>query len=230
MREIYGVIFDLDGVIADSHGLHETVWSALLAEAGREVSGAELAPILREGRTRAEILKKLFPHCSEAERARWSRRKESLFAEAMNDLQPVPGVVDWIRFLFTQGMPLAVATSASTRRALDTLARFSISPCVRSVVGSDNVAAGKPDPQLFVAAARALKLSASEVLVVEDSSAGLLAARAARMRSLWYCPELACALAPQDLSPEFVISAFTREELEPVNALLQTPVLASRVT
>src|SRR6266496_1862992 len=92
-----GVIFDLDGVIADTHTIHRHAWRQLLVEMGRQISEEELDFVL-EG-----------------------RKRDELFRQSAEQLRSVPGVVDFLRQLDDAGVPRAVATCASKRRTYQVL-------------------------------------------------------------------------------------------------------------
>lgn len=204
--EIRGIIFDLDGVIADSHPIHEKAWRTLIRETDANVPDAELAFVIRQGKTRAEVMQALLP---DRDRVLLGQRKDQLYTEYAQELQPIEGVIAWIEELRALAVPLAIATSGSRSRALDTLARFGIDKHFKTVITSTEIPAGKPDPALFLAAARALGTEPKETLVVEDSAAGLQAARAAGMPCLFYSPD-------SSLAGDWTIARFSRSSVEPV--------------
>lgn len=214
---IQGIIFDLDGVIADSHPIHEKAWSALLREAGRKVYDSDLR-FMREGRTRADMLAHFFPQASGEELEAFSKRKDELYADNLHRLQPVPGVVQWIRDL-EQFYPLAVATCAGRQRTVQTLQAFGLAETFRVVVTGSDVSNGKPNPAVFLSAAERLGIPPDEALVVEDSVSGLTAAKSAGMICLVYAPA-----GPDErlfaLQPDYVVSEFSQMELAPVAARL----------
>jgi HAD superfamily hydrolase (TIGR01509 family) len=218
--EFRGVIFDLDGVIADSHPAHETAWRKLLLEVGHDLSGAELAALVRQGKTRSEILRTIFPHISKADELRWGNRKGALYDACKTSIMPVPGVLEWINELRSLSVPLALATSASRDRAYSTLAAFGIRNCFQAVVTASDVSAGKPDPELFVTAAASIGVEPDSILVVEDSPAGLVAAHAAGMHALFYSPDGGSPGLPLD----FVIPAFSHASLVPVMQRIRASV------
>ena len=206
VSDIRGIIFDLDGVIADSHPVHEKAWRVLLQEAGRSVSDVELAAAVRTGKTRGEILKTLLP---DRDAVALGERKNQLYYENAQQLRPVAGVIEWIKELRELSVPLAVATSVSRSRAFDTLTRFGLENTFEAVITSSEIPAGKPDPALFLAAAAALRTKPAETLVIEDSPAGVDAARAAGMPCVCYTPE-GCSAA------ELTIADFSVDSLAPI--------------
>jgi beta-phosphoglucomutase len=204
--EIRAVIFDLDGVIADSHALHEHAWRELLREMG-ESPTAELPDIVRQGKPRSEILRTFFPGRSGRELADLGARKDALYQENSARLLPVEGVIGWIRELQDRGFLLGVATSATRQRALDTLRQFGIEALFHVIVTASDVAAGKPDPALFLTAANALGIEPSRALVIEDSEAGLAGAKAAGMKCAFYSPRRHSVQASV-VRPDFVLRTF----------------------
>src|SRR5260370_347031 len=109
-----GIIFDLDGVIADTHTMHRQAWRHLLGELGRQVSEKELDFVL-EGRKREEILRHFLGSLSAAEVSHYGGRKDELFRQASEQVRAIPGVVDFLCQPDGARGPEAVATSASRR-------------------------------------------------------------------------------------------------------------------
>src|SRR6266581_5822571 len=111
-----GVIFDLDGVIVDSHPLHKHAWRAFLADIGKEVPESGLDFIL-EGRCRREILIHFLGNLSESDIQKYGNKKDQFFRQVSADLKPVKGSVEFIKNLKRADLCMAVATSASRQRA-----------------------------------------------------------------------------------------------------------------
>src|ERR1035441_10771081 len=83
-----GVVFDLDGVIVDSHPLHKRAWRGFLVSVGKQVSESDLDFIL-EGRRRRDILIHFFGELSEIEIQEYGSKKDEFFCEASAVLEPV---------------------------------------------------------------------------------------------------------------------------------------------
>ena len=215
LQTFRAIIFDLDGVIADSHPVHEIAWRALLTELGHNIPNAEITAVIRQGKTRNEILKLLLPGINSRDGVAIGNRKNELYVANMKSLRPVSGVLEWISQLSERGVPLAVATSASRPRAVDTLAQFGAAQYFKAVITSSEIPAGKPDPGLFLAAAEALAVKPAEALVVEDSIFGLIAAKAAGMQTLFYCPG-GCDAGITALKPDYIVDEFSAVGLTPV--------------
>ncbi len=178
-----GVVFDMDGVIINSHPAHRLAWKAFLGSLGRETCDEELDFIL-EGCKRAQILKHFLGELAPEQIAEYGNRKDEWLQKNADAVQPMPGIVEFIGHLSKAGIPRAVATSASRRRALGTLEELGLAHCFATIVTGDDVAAGKPDPAIYQVAAERMKQSPEHLLAVEDAASGVKSARAAGMRCL----------------------------------------------
>ncbi len=178
-----GVIFDMDGVLVDSHAVHRKTWRLFLRSLGREVPDSDLDFIL-DGRKRGEILRHFLGDLSDEEAGEYGRRKDIIFRRMQLEVTPVPGVLELIRSLDRAGVALALATSASRSRALSTLARLGLEDLFRVVVTGEDVASGKPDPAVYRMACARLGIAPEELLAVEDAIAGVRAAVGAGLRCL----------------------------------------------
>lgn len=179
------VIFDLDGVIADSHPLHHAAWKTLLAEQGRTVGDTEMDFILA-GRQRVDILRHYFGELSEESMAKLGRRKDELYQGRAHLLAPMPGLTTLLDELEAAGIARAVATSAAAARTLETLKAFGMDQRFSVVLTSADAKKAKPDPEIFLLAAAKLNAKVTESLVIEDSVAGVQAAKAAGMKCIGY--------------------------------------------
>ncbi len=178
-----GVVFDLDGVIVDSHPLHHRAWRSFLASVGKKVSEAELDFIL-EGRRRRDILIHFLGDLSESEIQEYGRQKDALFRETCARLKPVAGSVEFIKKVAQADLSLAVATSASRQRARRTLQQFEIADYFEVIVTGDDVIESKPDPTIYRMAAQSLSISPEHLFAIEDSVCGVRSATLAGLRCL----------------------------------------------
>lgn len=178
-----GVVFDMDGVIIDSHPAHRMAWKIFLQSVGRETRDEELDFIL-DGCKRAQILKHFLGDLDPEQIVEYGNRKDELLHKCAYAVRPMPGILDFLDHLSQAGIPSAVATSASRRRAFGTLEELGLSHCFRAIVTGDDVAASKPDPAIYQLAAQRLEESPERLLAVEDAVSGVKSARAAGMRCL----------------------------------------------
>jgi HAD superfamily hydrolase (TIGR01509 family) len=170
------VVFDMDGVIIDSHPTHRKAWRIFLHSMGREVSDAELDFIL-DGRKRNEILKHFLGNLSEVELDEKGKCKDQFFQELELEVKPIRGVIDFINSLRSKSIAIAIATSASESRARSTLNKLGLIDMFQVVVTGGDVRKGKPDPAIYRMTCERLRLEPKNVLAIEDAVSGVRAAK-----------------------------------------------------
>ena len=185
-KSVQAAIFDMDGVLIDSHPVHREAWKNFLHSIGRDVSEQELDFIL-DGRKRSEILRRFLGDVSTAELEEYGRRKDKLFKQISSRIQPVPGVLSLLSRLEGQGVKAAVATSAAGTRARSTLTRLHLMRWFSVVVTGDDVAEGKPSPAIYQLACAQLGVEPNCALAVEDAVSGVLAAKRAGLQCVAIC-------------------------------------------
>jgi HAD superfamily hydrolase (TIGR01509 family) len=178
---IEGVVFDMDGVLIDSHPVHRIAWSKFLATVGKSVSEEGLGFILA-GRRREEILRHFLGDLPEAKIAEYGHQKDLFFEENFQDVRLIPGVRKFLEALETEGLDAGIATSASSARTWGTLRRLKLDQKFSVVVTGDDVDAGKPDPEVYSLAAQRMNLPPEKLLALEDAPCGVQAAKSAGMR------------------------------------------------
>jgi len=186
------VIFDLDGVVADSHPIHEIAWRALLGEAGLDPRTIDVA-FLYAGHPRREILKHYLGELSEEEIQHWGRRKDELYELESQNLKAKPGIPRVLSELQMGGIACALATSAGKKRTLESLRHLNLQSSFSVVVAGEDVKRAKPAPDIFLLAAQNLAVSSSDSVVVEDSVAGVQAAVAGGMKCVGFTSQEHCA-------------------------------------
>jgi len=177
-------LWDVDGTLIDSSEYHWLSWQGALAAENFRITRAQFASTF--GQRNDEILRAYFPRYTSDDIARVGESKERAYRELIRarGVELLPGVRRWLEKLRSQGWLQAVASSAP-RRNLDTIiASLSLESFFSAVASAEDVTAGKPDPQVFLAAARKLDVPPARCVVVEDAPAGTEAARRARMRSI----------------------------------------------
>jgi HAD superfamily hydrolase (TIGR01509 family) len=172
---LQGVIFDMDGVIIDSHPAHRRAWQEFLRSLGKDVSHADLDFVL-DGRKRNEILRHFLGDLSEHELRHYGDRKDKFFREALPDVKPIQGVIELIVELHDAGVPIAVATSASESRTRYTLQQLHLSRHFAVVVTGSDVVVGKPDPSVYQLVCQRLGKAPATVIAFEDAVSGIRAA------------------------------------------------------
>ena len=224
-----GVIFDFDGVIADSHPVHLRAWKTFLRSLGKDVQDDELAFVL-EGSKREEILRHFVGNITEQQVRDFGAEKERLFQAIASELRTVRGFAEFLAQIETAGIPAAVATSGSRPRVERTLEKFALRDRFRAIVTGDDVPRGKPDPALFLLAARGLQTEVENILVCEDAVSGVVAARAAGMKCLAVAANSRAARL-KEAGASIIVEDFTQTTLGMVRQLFaQQPPAATSVT
>ena len=193
---IKGVIFDMDGVIVDSEKFICEAGIKMFAEHGLTVKPEDFIPFIGAGENRylGGVAEKYeFPIDIERDKA----RTYEIYAEIIKgELEPLSGVIDFIERCRNLGLKLALATSADKVKMLANLREIGIPPeTFDATVNGLDVKKKKPDPEIFLTAAKNMNLSCSECLVVEDAVNGVEAAKAAGAK----CLGLTTSFSPEEL-------------------------------
>jgi beta-phosphoglucomutase len=175
---LQAAIFDMDGVIVDSHPIHKKTWRKFLALLGKKIDEEDLNFIM-EGRKREEILRHFLGDLSNEQVRILGHQKEELFRDESADIKAIAGLPGFLQQLTEAGVRLAVASSGSTGRVNYVLDSLNLRHCFQAIVTGDQVMNGKPDPAIFRIACDQLQVRPSETLVFEDSVSGIRAAKAA---------------------------------------------------
>lgn len=165
------LLFDMDGTLVDSTASVERAWGRFAARHGLEAS-AILA--VAHGRPTIEVVAEFAPHGVDV--VAETDRIEAEEIDRTDGISEVPGSAALLRGLDRDRW--AVVTSATRALTLRRLAAVGI-PLPKILVAADDVTRGKPHPQPYMLAAKALGFDASEAVVFEDAPAGLASAKAA---------------------------------------------------
>jgi beta-phosphoglucomutase len=180
-----GVLWDLDGTLVDSAGHHWIAWRDTLAGEGHPVQPSDFANTF--GKRNDEILRELIgTHLSPEWIERVSEAKERAYRRLLRErgLEPLPGAVEWLGRLREAGWKQALASSAPRPNIDAVFDVLGLGRLFDAVVSADDVGRGKPDPSVFLEAARQLGVPPTRCVVVEDAPAGIEGARRAGMASL----------------------------------------------
>ncbi|HXU15285.1 MAG TPA: HAD family phosphatase [Terriglobales bacterium] len=178
---IRAVVFDMDGVLIDSHPAHLTAWQEFLRSVGVHAPHSELSFIL-EGRTRGEILRHFLGELPEPELSQLGRRKDEIFRVLESSIGSFPGVLGFLSELQRMSISCGVATSASEIRTASTIERLGLGGFFDAVITASDVVAGKPHPQVYQLACQRMCVPPSQAMAFDDAPAGVLAARNAGLR------------------------------------------------
>jgi beta-phosphoglucomutase family hydrolase len=179
------VLWDVDGTLVDSLEYHWLSWRAALSREGYALTREQFLSTF--GRRNDEILRTYFGDDITMDRiARISLDKEEAYREMVRQrgIEPLPGVRRWLYQLKADGWRQAIASSAPHANLDVILAALDVRDCFDAIVSAEEVERGKPDPQIFLAAAAKVQTPPDRCVVVEDAPAGTEAARRAGMRAI----------------------------------------------
>ena len=178
-------LWDMDGTLVDSAEFHWIAWRDTMASEGIAISYEQFLSTF--GQRNDSILPQWLGADASAERIQLvGDEKEELYRKLVRErgLDPLPGAVEWVERLHQQGWLQAVASSAPRANIDVVLDVIGLADGFQAVVSAEDVARGKPDPQVFLTAAARLNTPPSQCIVVEDAAHGVEAARHGGMRSI----------------------------------------------
>jgi HAD superfamily hydrolase (TIGR01509 family) len=213
------VIFDMDGVLADTEPIHEIAIGDFLALHGKSLTGSEYTQFVGLGH-----------------RAVWTKLI-AMFGlgmsveECVTDYQPIlvsrivgvppgPGVRDLVLALRAAGIPLGVASSSFRKVVEATLASIGLRDQFAAVVSGEEVGRGKPAPDIYLRAAGFLGVAPGRCVAIEDSRHGVQAARAAGMACLGLASRYT---SPGQLGADRTVDSLADVGVEDIAALLWRP-------
>jgi HAD superfamily hydrolase (TIGR01509 family) len=181
-REIQAVIFDLDGVLMDSERLAFHAWRQWASLYGGELKESDFSGMigLTAEDTATYVIERTKASFNMADGCAWTW--QWVLDRLREGNQPLPGAVELLSGLTARGYPLAIASNAFTGYIDDALEGLCLSDYFSVRVSVDDVAQGKPAPDVYLSAASRLGCDPRNCLAIEDSRVGLQAATAAGMR------------------------------------------------
>jgi HAD superfamily hydrolase (TIGR01509 family) len=209
---VRAVLFDMDGTLIDTETQTDDAIEVVTARYG--VPGFRLPHAETRGRT--------WMYVAETTRAQaglvvsaseLATAMLEFWSAAVREAPGIPGAAQAIRSAAQAGLRVAVVSSSPRSVIAHFVDKLGVNDCVPDAarIGADSVRRGKPDPEGFLLAARTLGAEPATSLVFEDSQAGLLAARAAGMRSMF----ITCCAAEIAENRRLATAAFTNYEALP---------------
>lgn len=181
MAEVKAVIWDLDGVIADSAPYHLSAWQEIFSKRGVKFTEEDFKRSF--GLRNDNIIRnRLGEGITQDEIEAIAREKEETFRKiAGQKIKPLPGALKLIKSLENKGVRMAIASSTTIENIRLVTGTLGIADCFQSIVTGQDVTEGKPSPQLFLLAAQRLGVKPEKCVVIEDAVAGVAAAKRAGM-------------------------------------------------
>ncbi|HEX9979588.1 MAG TPA: beta-phosphoglucomutase [Flavobacterium sp.] len=180
-------IFDLDGVIVDTAKYHFFAWQKISDELGIEFTPEHNEKLKGVSRVRSlDIILELGKiNASESDKNRWLQQKNADYLgyiEHMDQSEILEGVLHVLKYL--KGKNQMIALGSASKNARPILEKVKILHYFDAIVDGNDVSNAKPDPEVFVQAARHLGATSENSIVFEDSVAGIQAANIAGMTSV----------------------------------------------
>jgi beta-phosphoglucomutase family hydrolase len=177
------VLWDLDGTLVDSGDYHWRAWRDTMRGEGVELTYQQFLDSFGQKNDRI-LTTWIGARAAPAIIERVGHAKEALYRQlaVAEGLAPLPGAAHWVERLHADGWRQAIASSAPAENVRVMMRVLSLDRYFEAIVSAEDVTAGKPDPQVFLAAAEKLQVPASRCVVVEDAAAGVEAARRAGMK------------------------------------------------
>ena len=182
-----GFIFDLDGVIVDTAKYHYLAWRNLAEELGFEFTHAQNE--LFKGVSRKRCLEILLEmgniEATQDQFGRWMIEKNIdylKYIEKMDASEILPDVPKVLEYL--KGNQFPIALGSASKNAVSILEKVKLTSFFDSIVDGNSVTKAKPDPEVFLIAAKNLNVKPENCVVFEDAVAGIEAANAAGMVSI----------------------------------------------
>jgi len=178
------VLWDLDGTIVDSEEYHWLSWRDTVAAEGISITYEQF--LVSFGQRNDAIIPAWLPEASPRQIQLIGDAKEVEFRRLVRErgINALPGVTAWVERLGEQGWWQAIASSAPRANVEAILEAVGLGAHFRAVVTAADVKHGKPEPDVFLAAAGRLGIDPARCIVVEDAAPGIEAARRAGMRSI----------------------------------------------
>jgi len=185
MFEKYLIVFDADGVLADTGPIHFESWAKMAREDAKVEFSREFFEVTF-GQQSIPITRKLVgTDVDQALVEKWADLKERYYREMVKDkLEPLPGAIELIKSLKKHDFKLAVGSSGPLENVELLLTSLNIKQYFDVIITAEDVKNGKPAPDVFLIAAEQLQLKSEDCIVIEDAPVGIEAAKRANMKSI----------------------------------------------
>lgn len=173
------VVFDLDGLMFNTEELYQYVGAVILERRGHGFPTELLNAMMgRPGAVALQIMIDWHGLSDTVEQL--ALETEEVFAEILDvRLELMPGLLELLDALERHALPKAIATSSGRKFVTDVLSRFELEPRFEFILTAEDITHGKPDPEIYLLAAKRFGVQPAQLLVLEDSENGCRAAASA---------------------------------------------------
>jgi beta-phosphoglucomutase family hydrolase len=180
--KLEAVLWDMDGVIADTADFHYRAWVEIVRDMGITFKKEDFMQLF--GQRHDTIIKFILgDKLPRQEADALSDRKQALYRKLVaRNIIPLPGAIELIKSLNRDNIKTAIASSAVPENVEVIIRGLGIENCFQAIAYGTEVAEGKPSPQIFQLAAKKLGVEAGNCVVIEDAIAGVTAAKRAGMK------------------------------------------------
>lgn len=187
MQKIKGAIFDLDGVLVDTAKYHYLAWKKLADKLGFDFTEKDNERLKGVSRTRSlEILLEIGGiQADENQKQIWAEEKNACYVEYLKQLDQsalLEGTLDYLTSLHSRNVKISLGSASKNAPLI--LSQLGIEKYFDAVVDGNCISKAKPDPEVFLTAAKFLELEPSDCAVFEDSFAGIQAAKTGGMLAI----------------------------------------------
>lgn len=214
----FSVLFDLDGVVADTMGYHAKAWKAFGKNHGFKITDRLLYHYFT-GRVNDEILEYLFKRkLSKAELKKFIAEKENFYRKLYRPhIKPVKGLLKFLSDLKKANIKIALGTAAPKENVKFILTGTKAKKYFKHIITAEHVKLGKPNPDIYLKAAKIIKAKAKDCIVFEDAMNGIEAGRRAHMKVI----AVATTHKAHELKhADMVIKDFTKISLDKLQKLI----------
>lgn len=176
------VIFDMDGVLVDNRDIHIEAFQTLFRKLNLEVSYEQL--LMSFGKVNLQIFEDIFGKgtFTVEQIEQMGLEKENIYREIFAEkIEPAPGLIEFLHGLKGKGAKIAVGSSGPRVNVEFVLEKCGIAAYFDAIADGDMISKGKPDPEVFLLAAKLLDKNPEECIVFEDAPVGIEAAKRAGM-------------------------------------------------
>lgn len=180
------LIFDMDGLMIDTERLSEKSWKAAAKEHGYDIPQSVFNRIIgRDNRRIPEIFTEVLGEDYPYDLIYQEKCVRSAAYVKEHGVPVKEGLKECLDFAAAQQLKMAVASSTRHDRVCSYLEQIGILDCFQLIQSGEDIPRGKPNPDVFLLVCEKMGVDPGQAVVLEDSTNGLLAAKAAGIRSIW---------------------------------------------